>query len=69
MINDKTIMWLMCACYVWPTYAMYSAYKEYDGRCERCGGGCRVLSYMINTREEAEDVFFENYHRPVTPIP
>lgn len=62
------IMWLMCKCYVWPTYAWASLGKEFDGRCDRCGEGCRVLSHFITTREEARDVFFENYRRYPTPI-
>lgn len=67
-MDENTIVFLMCRCYIWPTYfwSTLGYSNDHQGSCGRCGKSSRKLSHMITTKEEALEVFFENYgHYPV----
>lgn len=67
-MND--IVYLMCECYIYPTYfwSTLGYGTEHQGKCGRCGKSSIKLSNMINTKEEALEVYFENYGHYPKPI-
>lgn len=69
-MDENTIVYLMCECYIWPTYlwSTLGYNNKHQGKCGRCGKSSRKLSNMITTKEEALEVFFENYGHYPEPI-
>ena len=63
-MNEDDIVWLMCDCYVWPTYRWSTLNHDHDkqGKCGRCKGSCRLLP-MASSKEEALEIYFENYKK------
>lgn len=69
-MQEDDIVYLMCRCYIWPTYywSTLARAKDEQGGCGRCGGQTIALSEMIKTKEEALEIFFENYGHYPEPI-
>jgi hypothetical protein len=68
--QEDDIVWLMCTCYVWPTYrwSTWGYQAERQGKCARCDSFCHKLSDAIETKEQAIDVFVANYGHEPKPI-
>ncbi len=67
-MDDNTIVWIMCKCYVWPTYAWSISFPlDKQGSCKRCDEPARLLyPDDYKTREQAQECFKENYgHYPL----
>lgn len=56
------IAWLMCECYVWPTYRYTTnGLGESVGRCGRCRAAAKMIH--ASSKKEALDTFYENFHK------
>jgi hypothetical protein len=60
--SNIPVAWAMCSCYVWPVIAFMGW-----GYCGRCGAHPDLL-YSVESKEEALDIYFENYHKMPDPI-
>lgn len=55
-LNDTDIVWLICECYVWPTYWYSMELKT--GSCGRCGHLPKLLNPdKVQDRQEAHEAY------------